>query len=81
MNQANFFLLWIYILDLHNLKIDCLDTCDPDPRSEYRWSLVKVEEVDLTMIKKMDVYDISLEVNKMTVKEDMPFKSTLWGAT
>ena len=33
------------------------------------------------MIKKTDVYDIALEVNKMTVKEDLPFKCTICGAT
>lgn len=81
MNQANFFMFWIYILDLHNLKIDGLDACEPDPRSEYRWSLVKVEEVDLTKVKKMDVDDIALGMNKMTVKEDLPFKCALCGAT
>ena len=33
------------------------------------------------MIKKMDVDDIALEIKKMTVKEDLPFKCTLCGAT
>ena len=77
MNQANFFMFWIYILDLHN----GLDACEPVPRSEYRGSLVKVEEVDLTKVKKMDIDDIALGMNKMTVKEDLPFKCALCGAT
>ena len=37
--------------------------------------------MDLTKVKKMDVDDIALGMNKMTVKEDLPFKCALCGAT
>ena len=46
MNEARYFLFWMYNLDMHNLDIEGLDSCMPDPRSEFRWTQIKIMKVD-----------------------------------
>ena len=52
MSEANFFLFWIYLMDLHNLTIAGLSRVEPDPREEYRRSIIKTNNMDLSMLKK-----------------------------
>jgi hypothetical protein len=51
--KVNTFLFWLYNLDLHNLDIEDLASCAPDPRTDYRWSKINIKEMDLTVIQDM----------------------------
>lgn len=53
MNEARYFLFWLYILDLYNLEVEGMAGCTPDPRSDFRWANIKLKEVDLTNVTKM----------------------------
>ena len=46
MNESRYFMFWMYNLDMHNLDIEGLDSCLPDPRSEFRWTQIKILEVE-----------------------------------
>ena len=48
-------------------------------RSEYRWSLIKVQEVDLRMMKKVDLGNLVENMEKIVVQEDPDFKCDLCG--
>jgi len=67
MNEGNYFLFWLYNLDLHNLDIEDLVSAS-DPRSDYRWQRVVIMEADLSNIKiyvdkpKFDVVIENLEL-------------------
>ena len=52
MSEANFFMFWIYLMDLHNLNIAGLSRVEPDPREEYRTSVIKINNMDLSMLTK-----------------------------
>ena len=54
MNEGNYFLFWLYNLDLHNLDIEDLVSAS-DPRSDYRWQKVVIMEADLSSIRKIYV--------------------------
>ena len=36
MNEARYFMFWFYNIDLHNLKVEGLDSSVPDPQGEFR---------------------------------------------
>ena len=52
MSEANFFMFWIYLMDLHNLNIAGLSRVEPDPREEYRTSVIEINNMDLSMLTK-----------------------------
>ena len=58
MNEARYFMFWMYNLDMHNLDIEGLDSCLPDPRSDYRWSQIKISKVDFKDIPQKQCVDM-----------------------
>ena len=52
-----------YNLDLHNLEKEDLVSAS-DPRTQYRWLKVKIMEVDLTEVSKMN-FDVDEVIEKM----------------
>ena len=50
MSEANFFMFWIYLMDLHNLAIAGFSRVEPDPREEYRTSIIKPNNMDLSRL-------------------------------
>ena len=60
MNESNYFLFWLYNFDLHNLNIEQLASCAPDPRSSYRWDNIDVTDVDLTDLQLTDTIEEEL---------------------
>ena len=72
MSEANFFMFWLYIMDLHNLEIAGLSRVEPDPREEYRSSVIKVNNIDLSTMNTEDA-GTAKEDNRMLscpVQED-----------
>ena len=51
MSESHFFMLWLYYMDLHNLCISGLDRVEPDPREDYRESIVKVNNIDISSLR------------------------------
>ena len=64
MNEAKYFLFWLYNLDLHNLDKEDMVSAS-DPRTHYRWMNIKLNELDMTEIKKMNVGDIDEVIQKL----------------
>ena len=54
MNEARYFLFWLYQLDLHNLDIENLVSAS-DPRTDYRWLVTTIIKADVTEVLKMKV--------------------------
>ena len=52
MSEANFFIFWIYLMDLHNLQIAGLSRVEPDPREEYRSSVMKTNNMDMSQLNQ-----------------------------
>ena len=48
MNEPRYFMFWMYNLDMHNLDIEGLDSCLPDPRSDFCWSQISFIKIDFT---------------------------------
>ena len=73
MNKSRYFLFWLYNLDLHNLDREDL-TSASDPRTEYRWSKVVIEEIDLGDVAKMkgkpEVEDLAEKIEKMKLDSE-----------
>ena len=62
-------MFWMYNLDIHNLDVEGLADCMSDPRSEHRWSQVKISPVDFKNLpNKQDVDSLSEELAVMNVK-------------
>ena len=64
MNESRYFLFWLYNLDLHNLDKEGLASA-ADPRLEYRWTKLTINELDLTEISKMSLED---DIQEVTTK-------------
>ena len=86
MNESKYFLFWLYNLDLHNLDIEDL-TCASDPRTEYRWQKIMINEVDLTDLKKMNINedktneeDVTKMFENVKIREDTFMCSDCGGA-
>ena len=67
MNEAKYFLFWLYNLDLHNLDIEDLVSAS-DPRTEYRWLKINIKKVDITQLQKIKV-DECMNGEKNTIKD------------
>ena len=68
MNESRYFLFWLYNLDLHNLEQEDLVSAS-DPRTDYRWIKIKIKEVDMANVVKMDIFtEEEDEINKVTRK-------------
>ena len=65
MNESRYFLFWLYNLDLHNLDIEGMAGCTPDPRSDYRWKNIQIIQVNLDDIEKMDIPETDEEFEKV----------------
>jgi hypothetical protein len=71
MNEARYFMFWMFNIDMHNLDIEGLDNTIPDPRSEHRWNNLKIRPVDYKHLpQKQEVDSISEEVDELTDKID-----------
>ena len=82
MNEAKYFLFWLYMLDLHKLDVEGMADCVPDPMSAYRWEQVSVREVDLTDVRKMvvdveqpDVDVVTQAMEKISIHKNFSCKS------
>ena len=64
MNESRYFLFWLYNLDLHNLDIEDLVSVS-DPRTEYRWMKVNIQEVELEIVKKMNLPDVTEKIDQI----------------
>jgi hypothetical protein len=62
MNEAHYFMFWLYNIDMHNLDVEGMASSEPDPRSEYRWEKLKIIEADLTQLETIDT-ELELIVN------------------
>ena len=65
MNEARFSLFFLYQYELHNLDIEGM-TVMADPRAEFRWLKVNLEEVDLATL-----HDEPLEEPVKSLVEEM----------
>ena len=64
MNEARFYMLFLYTLDAHNLDINGFSIAN-DPRHEYRWSKIKFTEVVLDE----DIVDVDVLIEKLVDKK------------
>ena len=84
MNEARYFLFWLYNLDMHNLDRENLVSCTPDPRTEYRWENIEIKQVDMSDVKKMSmtesVDDVINSFNNISIKSVPNFQCDLCGA-
>ena len=46
MNEAHFFLFWLYNLEMHNLEMAGMDRTEPNPLSVFRWDNLEIMPVD-----------------------------------
>ena len=79
MNEARYFLFWLYNLDLHNLDIEEL-VSSSDPRTEYRWMKINIKKVDIKEVQKTKVdeekdtlTDLEKQLRSVTLKETTGF--------
>ena len=75
-NESRFFLFFLYQFDIHNLSIDGLESKMADPREEFRWENIKVEEPDLEEYKVEE--DLVASLNKLKVSPN--FSCSLCGS-
>ena len=76
MNEPRYFMFWMYNLDLHNLDVEGLDSCIPDPRSEYRWSQIKIIKIDSENLpQKQNVESLADQLAEVDL--DKPASSNL----
>ena len=72
MNEAHFFLFWLYNLEMHNLEMAGLDRTEPNPLCEFRWENLKVTPVDLESLPAMfsvDVEDITEGLSSVSISK------------
>ena len=75
MNEARYFLFWMYNLDMHNLDIDGLDSCLPDPRSDFRWYQFKVLKVDFfNLPQKQEMDQLADQLSNVTLEKSKDLK-------
>ena len=66
MNEAHFFLFFLYIFDLHNLDIEKKLRSVANPRSEYRYEVIKDAKR-----RKNDLTDVLInELERLVVKDN-----------
>ena len=58
LNEARFFLFFIYNIDLHNLSVGGMDI-SADPRSDFRWENIETTDVDWTEVDKKEPSNIT----------------------
>ena len=77
LNEPHFFLFWLYNLEMHNLEMCGMDRTEPNPSSEYRWSIINISPVDFgKLLAKTDDEELSETLAVMSI-EDIPFKCSL----
>ena len=60
LNEPHFFLFWLYNLEMHNLEMCGMDRTEPNPSSEYRWSISNMSPVDFgKLLAKTDDEELS----------------------
>ena len=52
MNEARFFIFWLYQMHLHNLDIEGLAGVMSNPHVSFRWEQIKISPVDLDKLRK-----------------------------
>ena len=57
MNEPRYFLFWMYNLDLHNLDIEGLAGCVPDPRCDFRWKQFEIHQIDMKNLPSKQIMD------------------------
>jgi hypothetical protein len=85
MNEARYFMFWFYNIDLHNLKVEGLDSSVPDPQGEFRRIQFKVIPVDIMNLpdkQTEQLHELSEQLSSLKEKslEEIPVKCTLCGA-
>jgi hypothetical protein len=71
MSESHFYLFWLYIMDLHNLSISGLDRVEPDPREYYRDIVIKVNNMDLTALRKNLTNSANVDSNVESTKQSV----------
>ena len=70
MNEPRYFMFWMYNLDIHNLDVDGLDSCLPDPRSEFRWSQINILKVNFENLpQKQNVETLTDQLAKVDLED------------
>ena len=71
MNEAHFFMLFLYIFDLHNLNIEKKLRSVANPKSEHRYEIIKnftkKAEVENAAMKTEAEAEIDIEVNDVEI--------------
>lgn len=65
-NESRFFLFFLYQFDLHNLGIEGLDSKMADPREEFRWENIVIDDPDLNFVDQVD--DLASEIESLQLK-------------
>ena len=75
MSESHFYLFWLYIMDLHNLSLTGMDRVEPDPREDYRDSIIRENNINFASLKKtisktVEVHEssVSIEVSLYSCK-------------
>ena len=72
MNEPRYFMFWMYNLDMHNLDIEGLDSCLPDPRSDYRWSQIQILKIDFVNLPhKQNVETLANQLERVELLEEI----------
>ena len=70
MNEPRYFMFWMYNLNIHNLDVDGLDSCLPDPRSEFRWSKINILKVNFENLpQKQNVETLTDQLAKVDLED------------
>ena len=82
MNEAHFFLFFLYIFDLHNLHIEGKLRSVANPSSEYRYAMISESKVDArNMNDQIDdvdnmMKDLAVDVpDEVVITDDVPVSS------
>ena len=62
---------------MHNLEMSGMDRTEPNPLSEYRWSVINISPVDFDILpQKVEVQELSQALSAIVIS-DIPFKCSL----
>ena len=70
MNEAHFFLFWLYNLEMHNLEMAGMDRTEPNPLCVFRWENLEVNPVDFDSLPEKfsaSVEDLASSLSSVSI--------------
>ena len=75
MNESNFFLFWLYNLEIHNLDLEGMANTEPNPHTEFRWTKFEIKPVNISYVpEKHSVEEITDDLGSAQISDIILFK-------